>query len=330
MKMKRTSTIVFLGVACCCLARIQFASCDESPVITHISKEKIQEIGDEVEFNCTVQNLQDYPLLWIKLHKDRQDRSPLSSNTALIIRDSRFSVHVDNETSTNSLRIKDLQEADTGFYQCQILISVDNKVTAEVELQIRRPPTISSNTTRSVNVTEGKPVELHCNADGFPVPRISWKRENDILLPSGGAIYHGSVLKIENIHRDDRGLYLCIAENGVGEEARANATVHVAFAPVVTAIRPRVGQAQGYTATLECKVEAHPKPVVSWHKAGAELKKETAKTDDDDFVDSLLRYSIGAADFGEYICRAENQYGIAETKVELFETIIPVCVNTCG
>lgn len=81
------------------------ASCDQSPVITHISEEKIKEIGDEVQFNCTVQNLQDYPLLWIKLHKDRQDRSPLSSNTALIIRDSRFSVHVDTETSTNSLRV---------------------------------------------------------------------------------------------------------------------------------------------------------------------------------------------------------------------------------
>ena len=54
---------------------------------------------------------------------------------------------------------------------------------------MKSAPTISSNTTRIVNVTEGSPMELYCVADGFPIPSISWSRENDALLPNGGVIY---------------------------------------------------------------------------------------------------------------------------------------------
>lgn len=54
------------------------------------------------------------------------------------------------------MQIKDIQETDAGFYQCQVLISVSNKIAAEVELQVRRPPIISDNSTRSIVVSEGE------------------------------------------------------------------------------------------------------------------------------------------------------------------------------
>lgn len=59
-------------------------------------------------------------------------------------------------SSTYLLQVKDIQETDAGFYSCQILISPSNRVTAEVELQVRRPPFISDNSTRSVVVSEGE------------------------------------------------------------------------------------------------------------------------------------------------------------------------------
>lgn len=46
-------------------------------------------------------------------------------------------------------KIKDLQETDAGIYQCQVLISATNSINAEVDLQVRRPPIISDNTTRN-------------------------------------------------------------------------------------------------------------------------------------------------------------------------------------
>lgn len=38
---------------------------------------------------------------------------------------------------------------------------------------------------------------------------------------------HGSVLRIEPVKQKDLGVYECIADNGVGTKARANASLHV-------------------------------------------------------------------------------------------------------
>lgn len=56
-------------------------------------------------------------------------------------------------------------------------------------MQVRRPPVISDNSTRSLVVSEGQSVQLECHAGGFPQPRISWRRENNAILPTGGSIY---------------------------------------------------------------------------------------------------------------------------------------------
>lgn len=89
----------------------------------------------------------------------------------------------------NLLQIKDIQETDAAFYQCQVIIALYNKISAEVELQVRRPPIISDNSTRSAIVSEGQPVSLECYAGGYPLPRVSWRRENNAILPTGTSIY---------------------------------------------------------------------------------------------------------------------------------------------
>ena len=42
------------------------------------------------------------------------------------------------------------QETDSAIYQCQVLISLSDKVRADVALVVRQPPIISDNSTRSV------------------------------------------------------------------------------------------------------------------------------------------------------------------------------------
>lgn len=88
-------------------------------------------------------------------------------------------------------------------------------------------PVISDNSTRSVIASTGTDVEMHCYATGYPPPRISWRRENNDLLPTGGAMYIGNTFTIFNITKDDRGTYYCIADNGVGKGARRNIGVEV-------------------------------------------------------------------------------------------------------
>jgi len=69
-----------------------------------------------------------------------------------------------------------LQETDGAIYQCQVLIALTDKETADVPLIVRQPPIISDNSTRSVVATEGQRVELKCYASGYPPPGMTFNR----------------------------------------------------------------------------------------------------------------------------------------------------------
>ncbi|KAK4878711.1 hypothetical protein RN001_011217 [Aquatica leii] len=313
------------------------AHSQRSPTISYISQEQIKDIGGTVELHCSVQYAQEYPVLWMKVdHNSNSYILPISTGSSLILHDSRFALRYDQASSTYTLQIKDIQETDAGFYQCQVLISVSNKIAAEVELQVRRPPIISDNSTRSIVVSEGEAVQLECYAGGYPPPRISWRRENNAILPTGGAIYRGSKLKIKQIRKEDRGTYYCVAENGVGRGNRRNIAVEVEFKPVVTVPRPRLGQALQYDMDLECHIEAYPPPAITWHKDGIQLSNNQHYSIShfataDEFTDTTIRViTIEKRQYGNYMCKAANKLGSDEDYVELFETVIPVCPPACG
>lgn len=313
------------------------AFAQRSPTISYISQTQIKDIGGTAELSCSVLYAQDFSVLWMKVDKNMNTYGlPISTGSALILHDSRFSLRYDQATSTYLLQIKDIQETDAGFYQCQIIISPSNRVSAEVELQVRRQPFISDNSTRSVVVSEGEAVEMECYAGGYPPPRISWRRENNAILPTGGSIYRGNVLKIKAIKKEDRGTYYCVAENGVGRGTKRNIAVEVEFRPVVTVPRPRLGQALQFDMDLECHVEAYPPPAITWEKDGITLSnnqhyKISHFAVADEFTDTTIRViTVEKRQYGKYTCKAANKLGTAQGEVELFETIVPVCPPACG
>ncbi|KAJ8684440.1 hypothetical protein QAD02_020232 [Eretmocerus hayati] len=317
---------LILGVAyCCCALAPSLVAGEKEPTIISISKETSKELNSNVELNCTVQNPSRYSVMWNKLDKNPSDNTPISAEEVLIHRDARYSVKVDNNTSTYTLHIQQLKESDIGTYQCSIVTPQKPYISASVELQLRRPPVIFDNSTQQVTAAEGDDVKLHCNAAGYPVPVISWKRENNVLFFSGETVKDGKVLNIPNLSRDDRGVYICEADNTVGSSAHANVTVRVKFAPQISATKPRVGQAPGHDISLECNVEAYPPPTITWHRQGKELYKENYEGQSDEFVASFILYSVGPEKYGEYVCRAENELGSASTKLDLFETMVPAC-----
>ncbi|KAL0280579.1 UNVERIFIED_CONTAM: hypothetical protein PYX00_001835 [Menopon gallinae] len=316
---------------------IESSYCQRTPTISYISQEQIKDIGGTVELECSVQYAGEYPVVWMRRNRNKDnDPLPISSTGTLIIKDSRFALRYDLSSSTYTLQIKDIQETDAGFYQCQVLIDSTNKIVAEVELQVRRPPIISDNSTRSVVVSEGQSVRLECYAGGFPLPRISWRRENNAILPTGGSIYRGNVLKIAEVRKEDRGTYYCVAENGVGRGAKRNVAVEVEFKPVITVPRPRLGQALQYDMDLECHVEAYPPPAIVWLKDDVQLSNNQHQSVShfataDEYTDTTIRIiTIEKRQYGRYTCRAANKLGTAEAQVELFESIIPVCPPACG
>lgn len=95
-------------------------------------------------------------------------------------------------------------------------------------------------------------------------------------------------------------------------------------APVVTAPRPRVGQALNFDMDLECHVEAFPAPSIRWIKDGTVLANNmhyqiSNFATADEFTDSTVRLiTIEKKQYGLYKCEAKNKMGQSEAVVELY------------
>ncbi|XP_022670950.1 lachesin-like isoform X1 [Varroa destructor] len=327
------STLLVLVIS---LQSVIRAVAQQQPTISHISQAKTVNIGDTVDLDCSVQYAYDFPVLWVKLHDDNPEKFMfISSGSTQIVPDQRFSIRHDATTSSYTLQVTKLQETDGGIYQCRVILSQTSILSHDVRLFIRVPPIISDNSTRSIITSTGANATLECYAKGQPKPRITWRRENNNLLPTGGSIYRGNVLHIFNVSKDDRGTYYCIADNQVGRGARRNIGVEVEFAPFVRAERSDYSQAAGYPAELACHVEAYPAPSIVWLKDGYQLNtnqhyKISISNTGYEFTDTTLRiHAIEKSQFGNYICRAINKLGSADRKMTLAESDSVVCPPAC-
>lgn len=157
---------------------------------------------------------------------------------------------------------------------------------------------------------------------------------NDFLL--GGSTYNGNILKVTSVRKEDRGTYYCVADNGVSRGDRRNINLEVEFSPVITVPRPRLGQALQYDMDIECHIEAYPPPAIIWVKDDIILSNNQHYSIShfataDEFTDSTLRIiTIEKRQYGDYKCKAVNKLGQDEAKLNLFETVIPVCPPACG
>lgn len=165
---------------------------------------------------------------------------------------------------------------------------------------------------------------------------ISWRRERHRLLPNNMAFYKGNILPIDNVKKEDRGTYYCVADNGVGSGSRRNIGVEVEFQPYVWTSQPKVEQALQYDADLHCRIEAFPSPSVSWLKDGQVINDNqnymiSIFARSDDFMETTLRVRrIEKRQFGTYACRALNKLGVNQTIIELVESVNIICPPACG
>ena len=208
--------LVFMIVSLGAISNVK--SQNRRPTISFITQpEIVTDIGGDIEMKCTIQYASDYPVIWMKLDSlDRSNDLPITMGTTLILKDPRFKVEYDKQTSTYTLKIYDIQKTDDSIYQCQVIIALSDRVHADVPLIVRRPPIISDNSTRSVVTWEGNRAVLKCYASGNPKPDIYWRRQNNKVLPTNSSIFKGNELVFPHVTKEQRGTYYCVATNVVG------------------------------------------------------------------------------------------------------------------
>lgn len=158
---------------------------------------------------CTIKNGHEYPILWMRLvSKGNNNTLPISTGSNLFVRDTRFALDYEPDAGSYKLTINDVVKSDEGRYQCQVVADLINVITADVDLKVKVPPVMNNETEPLVMAEVGKVAELTCEADGFPSPKIIWKKQDGTLLPNGDESYTNGKMVVSKVKREDRGITL--------------------------------------------------------------------------------------------------------------------------
>jgi len=74
------------------------------------------------------------------------------------------------------------------------------------------PPTIAKRSRDEVTVVEGNVLYLQCEAEGYPSPLVTWKKQGKLLQSS----FNETNFIIHDARNTDAGIYECKASNSVG------------------------------------------------------------------------------------------------------------------
>ncbi|XP_047105114.1 lachesin-like [Schistocerca piceifrons] len=280
-------------------------------------------LGRDISLPCVVDNLGDYKVAWI--HMDRQ--MILTIHRHVIARVPRFSVSHDNQ-KTWLLHVSDAQQEDRGSYMCQV--NTNPMISQVGFLEVVVPPTIvdEESTLSTVAVREHQNLTLTCRAEGFPTPKIMWRREDGLPITIDRrkkvGVLDGEHLNLTRISRTEMGAYLCIATNGVPPSVSKRIIVDVEFSPMIWVPNQLVGAPAGTDVTLDCHAEAYPRAISYWVYDSVMLLptgKYVTESREDAYRSHmrLTVRDVAAPDFGNYRCISKNSLGETEGSIRLYE-----------
>ncbi|KAF2352139.1 Fibronectin type III [Trinorchestia longiramus] len=250
-----------------------------------------------------------------------------------------------NEFSS-SLSIERTLGNHAGNYTCSASNSASSASSSAV-LTVNVPPTWQLEPS-DASVSLGASLELPCSADGFPQPRVTWRKQTSsgnwgeisggsLRTNHGNPVYGGrgfrnnppyrgalntdvegghSTLVIVEAAQEHDGRYLCQANNGVGAGLSKLIAITVHKPPRFSDEVRRVEVAVGGTATFVCRAEGDAPLTLHWRRRNSTLPSSArfsiergAENEGDTAVLLLSVRSALPSDSGDYECQAVNEHG---------------------
>ncbi|KAL2089466.1 hypothetical protein ACEWY4_014154 [Coilia grayii] len=218
------------------------------------------------------------------------------------------------------LQITSAELSHSGRYSC-IARNAAGSAHRHVHLSVQEPPVIQMHPA-SLDVILNNPITLPCKAEGTPRPTISWQKEGINILTTGGgfSVLPSGSLQISRARAEDTGTYMCVAQNPAGT-ALGKTKLRVQVPPVISSDSKSYMVAMDTSVTLQCQVDGHPTPAVSWHRDGQAVEESLR-------VRVLSSGALHVAfaqpgDTGKYTCSAANVAGTASLDMSLTVQIPP-------
>ncbi|GLD74478.1 matrix-remodeling-associated protein 5 [Lates japonicus] len=185
---------------------------------------------------------------------------------------------------------------------------------------ISQHPRVLQPQNRDITVYLGGKVDLDCEVEGHPRPKVTWVLPNhvhmaaaqlDVPLQQRVVVLSNGTLQISQASYTDRGIYKCIGSSAAGADT---VLVHLH----VSALPPVIQQTQhenttlpeGSTAYIHCTATGTPQPVISWITPdGVQLTASQFSTGRNLIVfpnGTLYIQRLGPGNAGRYECSASN------------------------
>ncbi|XP_075689566.1 hemicentin-1 [Rhinoderma darwinii] len=279
----------------------------EAPVVTVVKKEMLVAVNAETTMECKTTGVPKPHVHWFK--GDLQ----LSSSSLISI-----------ENHLGTLTITNTKYSDAGDYTC-MAANAAGKASGQVSLSVGSAP-VFIETPEDIAMEIGSDVTLSCTAQGFPEPKLKWRKLNSTSTPSKPLVYNQKTgtLQINNLWLGDNGTYICEAENHFGKvQSQVTVTLTGLVIPAIGESPHVVNVIEGNQITLPCVLLAgNPLPVRQWLKNNVVVVSNPyvgVRTDG-----SLHLESVHLKDDGEYVCTATNVAGTSKRLTTVNVYVSPI------
>ncbi|XP_049947468.1 Down syndrome cell adhesion molecule-like protein Dscam2 [Schistocerca serialis cubense] len=181
--------------------------------------------------------------------------------------------------------------------------------------------------------TVGRTVSLSCAAEGYPVPRIQWKKDSgsqppvyeelDVVMSNYRLLRNGSLV-IYNTQASNKGFYLCQATNGIGVGLSKLVFLTVHVPARFSMAHQNVTALKGDTAVLDCTAEGDKPVSITWFSNGHQFDRKLyshiilkEEESENGTSSKLIVHDLQRKDTTTFECVASNEYGSDRLEVKL-------------
>ncbi|KAM4896067.1 hemicentin-1 [Sylvia borin] len=284
----------------------------EAPTLMVVQSEILVGLGDTTVMECKTTGIPPPQVKWFKGDLE------LRASAFLII-----------DVHRGLLRIQETQDLDAGDYTC-VATNEAGRAAGKITLDVGSPPVFTQEPSDE-SADLGSNVTLLCYVQGYPEPRVTWRRLDGAPLFSRALAHSSSsqlrtgALAIHNLWVSDEGTYVCEAENQFGRIQSRPATVTVTglVTPLIGASPATANVIEGQQLTLPCVLLAgNPIPDRRWIKNNVVLVPNPYVSVRSD--GSLHLERVRLQDGGDYTCMASSVAGTTNSTTTVHVFVLPV------
>ncbi|XP_009874122.1 PREDICTED: hemicentin-1-like, partial [Apaloderma vittatum] len=284
----------------------------EGPTLTVVRSEILVALGDTTVMECKTTGIPHPQVKWFKGDLE------LRASSFLII-----------DTHRGLLKIQETQDVDAGDYTC-VATNDAGRASGRITLDVGSPPVFTQEPgDESADI--GSNLTLPCYVQGYPEPKVKWRRLNGASLfsrpfaVSSISQLRTGALSINNLWVSDEGAYICEAENQFGNIQSRAATITVTglVTPLIGVSPATANVIEGQQLTLPCVLLAgNPVPDRRWIKNSMVLVPNPYVNVRSD--GSLHLERVRLQDGGDYTCMASNIAGTSNKTTTVNVYVLPV------